>query len=186
MAYATVEDVRRVLGKENLTVDQTTLITRLILSATAQIDTETGQFFETRNLTFKTEAPDLHTRKLFFPAKVQSITSITEDGELLVEGNDEDFIIYDFWAVREDGRFWDIEPQRTVVIGVFGPVTTPADIVQACAEIAGMMSGLNQVSFVEGDGIAQSIVVTNLPAYVQKILKTHTIQRFSSQNYRFV
>ena len=176
--YVTKDEVKRHIGLRTTTTDQDAAIDDAIGDASDHIDAETRTFWDQRDLTITTEAVFRNQRRLFMPAPIISITSITEAGVALDTAN---FVIYRTWIEKVNtafteitGRFeiggpvWSRVQQDIVVVGRFGYKTneTPRDIKLITKELAGVFSGLKTRSFISDDGIASTVVVTEIPTWV--------------------
>jgi len=170
--YTTSSPVLRALGIQNPSTEQTLLVNESIEGASRFVDNDTNEIWNTRSLTVLTEAVE-HQRKLFMPFKIQSITTVKEGvrgGQPGVLLSVDDFHVYRSYLEKDAGVFWSREQLDIEVVGIFGPVTTDADIVRATVEIASQMAQLKKRSFVNQDGIEQTVLQTALPDFVKDIL----------------
>ncbi len=178
--YVTLAEVKRHIGLTSSIVDQDTKLTEMIGFASDHIDTETRKFWDKRTLTVTTEAVFRNQKKLFMPAPIISIASITEAGVAL---DTTVFKIYKDWLEKTGssfaevtGRFeiggpvWSRVQQDIVVKGDFGHDPTPRDIKLLAAEIVGIFAGMKTRSFTQDDGVERTVLVTALPEWVNQKL----------------
>lgn len=180
--YVTLAETKLHVGLRSTTTDQDAKLTDAIGDASDHVDSETRTFWDQRDLTITTEAIFANQRKLFMPAPIISITSITEAGVLIDPTN---FKVYRTWIEKLNssfsevtGRFeiggpvWSRVQQDIVVVGRFGYKTneTPRDIKLITKELAGVFSGLKTRSFVSDDGVASTVLVTEIPDWVDRKL----------------
>ena len=94
MALCTVSDVEKVLGVDLGTTDETTVTNLLIPTVEAAISNFLG--YDPNYSSSITEKFDGdRTEDLFLSrSPVVSVTSVTEDGSVLTEGNDQDYVLY--------------------------------------------------------------------------------------------
>jgi hypothetical protein len=180
--YCSVADVQRVAGRSSLSALETSALGDWIVRASEFVDRFCGTWFEPRTKTIKTEAVRLDQVRLFLPAKLLSLTSLVEDGGTLTL--DSDFYSYEWWLEKNGRQAWTTEQRSVVAVGSFGYATTPAEIVEAAAQIAATMAGYKQRSYVSGDGVAASVLISILPDYVRETLEMH--RRPDADEQRFL
>ena len=94
MALCTVSDVEKVLGVDLGSTDESTFTNLLIPTVEASITNYLG--YDPNYSASITEKFDGdRTEDLFLSrSPVVSVTSVTEDGTALTEGNDQDYVLY--------------------------------------------------------------------------------------------
>lgn len=174
--YVTRVKVKEHAGISAAVTDLDTKIDNMIGFASSHIDRETRQFWEKRTLTITTEAVFRNQRKLFMPARIISITSVTEAGVAL---DVTEFKVYGSWLEKTNssfteitGRFeiggpvWSRIQQDIVVVGDFGYDPTPPDIELLTAEVTAVFAGVKTRSFTQDDGVERTVLVNALPDWV--------------------
>ncbi len=189
--YCTADDVKAATSRWSSYTDQSEArVNNAIMRASAIIDDQTGQWFDLRHLQVKTQPHTSTQRKLFMPAPVVTIDSITESGATLDASTQ--ILIYGSWlekvtptppALISASFNWAVGQQNVVVSGYFGYSTVPLDIVQACAHIAGMILGMVERSYVTGDGSAGAALVNSFPPWVKEILTRRTRTQLQYQPF---
>ena len=109
MALCTVSDVEKVLGVDLGTTDETTVTNLLIPTVEAAISNFLG--YDPNYSSSITEKFDGdRTEDLFLSrSPVVSVTSVTEDGSVLTEGNDQDYVLYaNLGRLRKQKMFQEI------------------------------------------------------------------------------
>ena len=105
MALCTVSDVEQVLGVDLSTTDESTVTNLLIPTVEAAISNFLG--YDPKYSASITEKFDGdRTEDLFLSrSPVESVTSVTEDGTTLTEGNGDDYVLYaNLGRLRKVGR----------------------------------------------------------------------------------
>ena len=105
MALCTVSDVEKVLGVDLGSTDESTVTNLLIPTVEASITNYLG--YDPNYSASITEKFDGdRTEDLFLSrSPVVSVTSVTEDGSTLTEGNDQDYVLYsNLGRLRKIGR----------------------------------------------------------------------------------
>jgi hypothetical protein len=186
MAYAALANTKLFLGVEDDKRDSA--ITQMITRAQGIVDQWTGTFFDDRPAkTVKTQAMPGNGRYLFMPANIQSVTSITEGGTLLVQGPDDDYVAWDTYIEKVKFSSWDPRTSRAmagwskkskdvVVVARLGFLAVPTDIEQLTMEIVGVMGGWKTKSFTQDDGVERTVVLTEMPKPVQDIVEYRRIR----------
>ncbi len=190
MAYCTSDQVRAQANRADaFTTLETTRVTDAIAQAQAFIDDRTGTWFDDRNVTVKTECISDKQDKLFMPAPIISVTSLTEDGTALVAGADQDYLSYGalgyFRKMKNSQNFlvgnifnpwsmWSQNPQAIVFVGHLGFTTVPSDIAQVCALLAGIYMGIIERTYTTPDGVIGAVRTLKLPQWAEDVLENRT------------
>ncbi len=176
--YATLDEVKRHIGLASSVVDQDQKLNDMIGFASDYIDTHTRTFWDQRDLTVTTEAVFSNQRRLFMPAPIVSITSVTEAGVAIATA---DFKVYRTWLEKLNTSFaevssrfeiggpvWSRIQQDIVVVGRFGYATglTPRDIKLLCVELVGVFAGMKTKSFTQDDGVERTVLTNAIPEWV--------------------
>tara|TARA_R100000353_G_scaffold176121_1_gene149287 strand:- start:1052 stop:1690 length:639 start_codon:yes stop_codon:yes gene_type:complete len=145
MALCTVSDVESIIGVDLSTTLESTVTNSLIPFADQIIKTYLGYDIEASNQTevlFGDNNREINLKHI----PVNSITSITEDGNSLTEGNESDFVFHSNGRVeRVLGRWSGAKPKNITVVYNAGYSTIPDDIKFTSARISAriLMSSLN-------------------------------------------
>lgn len=67
---------------------------------------------------------------------IQEIDSVIEDGDILVAGDDEDYVLGQYGQLIRRGRKWKTGPQIVTITYTHGYATLPDDIVAICTRAA--------------------------------------------------
>ena len=179
--YCTAAQVLEMAGRSSTDTKNATLIGEMEPRVRAIIDNETHNWFIPKSKTIYCKASTAYQDKLFMPAPVISITSVCEEESAL--GVDEYIIGPGGLWLELDGGYWSDQNYKSAdgtlryairVIGSFGCSTVPKDVEQAAAELCAVFAGLKTKTFITGEGIAQTVNLTNAPEYVRSILGIHT------------
>lgn len=185
--YTTQAAVLRTLGITGASASQKTLVDEAIVEGSQWVDTFTGQWWNQRTQTILTEAVTPRQKKLFMPAHIISITSVKEGvsgglaGVALDAG---DFHIYNDYLEIDGATPWSMDQLDIEVVGSFGYTATPTDIVRAASDVAAQFTGLRKRAFTQDDGIEQTILITDLPAHSQDVLKARVKYSFLNQPFK--
>lgn len=145
MALCTVGDVETILGIDLSSTLESTVTNSLIPFADQIIKTYLGYDIEVGDQSETTFGGN--NREIILKhIPVNSITSITEDGNSLTEGNENDFVFHSNGRVeRVLGRWSGAKPKNVVISYNAGYSTIPNDIKFTSARISAriLMSSLN-------------------------------------------
>ncbi len=145
MALCTVSDVESIIGVDLSTTLESTVTNSLIPFADQIIKTYLGYDVEASNQTevlFGDNIRELNLKHI----PVNSITSITEDGNTLTEGNENDFVFHSNGRVERVGNRWSgAKPRNITVVYNAGYSTIPVDIKFTSARISAriLLSSMN-------------------------------------------
>ena len=165
--YVTAEEVRLHVGLERLGADQEKKVLAAIADASAEVESRTGTWWDKRKVTVTTAAVEQNQKKLFMPAPIISVVSVTVSGVAL------DAALYRAGAKHlemVDGSCWTRTPQAVVVVAYLGNEITPDDIKRATKEIAGAYSGLKTKTYATNDGVQMTVTHTSLATWAEDIL----------------
>ena len=149
MALCTVSDVEKVLGVDLGTTDETTVTNLLIPTVEAAISNFLG--YDPNYSASITEKFDgERTEDLFLSrSTVVSVTSVTEDGSVLTEGNDQDYVLYaNLGRLRKIGREkWSAAKLQNITVvysagysdSESSAENVPGDIKYVCARATGKL-----------------------------------------------
>jgi hypothetical protein len=135
--FCTVADVGSFLQIEISDADKVSSCERAITAATNAIKNYCHQeieFVADDEYTFDVWAPSFNLVLPEMP--VISVASITEDGDVLTEGDDEDYVVANHGQLIRRGARWTDGPQKVVVVYTHGYETIPGDIVEVCTRAA--------------------------------------------------
>lgn len=148
MAYATADELRRLLRLESFTEDDTATAELLIELAQGVIEDETGQALEQSETTVTLDGPTENdspfqggtgSRKLILPrwpvAAVAAVT-LTEDQEDLAFGQDEDYTWSAAGILHRRGSDWPCHDRAIEVTYTAGYTTIPAGLKRLCLRLA--------------------------------------------------
>lgn len=149
----TIGDVELFLQIDISDSSDTSSCIRAIEEATAAIKSYCGQEIASgeSTLDFDIWVP---RRFILLPElPVNSVTSVVEDDEDLVEGRDEDYVLAQHGKLYRVGGFWSTGPQIVEVTWTHGYTQIPEDIVGVCARAASRayQAGLKSASM---DGLS--------------------------------
>jgi len=145
MALCSYSDVEAIVGIDFSSTVQTSITNNFIPYSDKIIKTYIGYDIEAGNKTetiFGNNMRELSLKHL----PVNSITSVTEDGNTLTEGNEEDFVVHPNGRLeRVLSRWSGSKPRNVVVVYNAGYSTIPEDIRFTSARISARMvlSALN-------------------------------------------
>lgn len=192
MAYCSVDDVKLAANRwTDLGTDADTRAQAAIARAQAIVDQRTGTWWDQRHLRVTTEPINPRQKRLFMPAPVISLDSVTEDGLDITSS----VLNYVNWLEKStsaafpwpgDGyaaNAWSTNQQSVVVEGQFGWASTPDDIVQVTAHIAAMLLGWVEKSFTTADGLTASIRDLALPDWVKDTLDSRRSEAYDTQAF---
>ena len=128
----------------------------------------------------------------FSPLHIQSITSVTNDGVVLAEGPDDDFVTWPWFLERvRSGRFgreflthsgFTSLPQKLVIVGNFGYAAVDDDIKFIAAEAALIMAGLKRNTFETNEGVEASVLLTDMGGLAKDLIedkkRRHNVEPF--------
>ena len=149
MALCTVSDVEKVLGVDLGTTDETTVTNLLIPTVEAAISNFLG--YDPNYSASITEKFDGdRTEDLFLSrSPVVSVTSVTEDGSVLTEGNDQDYVLYaNLGRLRKIGREkWSAAKLQNITVvysagysdSESSAENVPSDMKYICARATGRL-----------------------------------------------
>lgn len=179
MAYCDEEDVKQAANRwTDLGTDAATRVEVAIEQATKFIDQQTGTFFEQRILQVTTEPLSNQQKRLFMPAPVISLTSVTEGGVDITTS----VLNYVKWLEKNasaalpwpgevnPASFWKYSQQSVVIVGTFGYAATPKDINAITAFIAAASLGWVEKSFVDANGLSQAFRDNSFPPWVNQVI----------------
>jgi hypothetical protein len=175
--YCTRNDLQKKLG--NYSDNNNDYFDACITDASRMIDEYTGTFFYSMAInstidrfSLSPEGLEFNDRgdRLYFPAPIISITSITEGGVALTE--DTDFYVYSGERyIKRDT--WSSERKSIVIAGSIGYAAAPADIKRVCLEIAGVLSGVETRAVMDGAGDMIDVIKNSVPSWAWKHLNKH-------------
>ncbi|MEW2631790.1 hypothetical protein AB0903_09055 [Streptomyces sp. NPDC048389] len=161
MAYASSEDLRRLLREESFTAEQTATAELLLELAQGVIEEEAGQALESSEDTVILDGPaeddsqyqaGTGTRKLILPRwPVTAVASVTiaEDDELLVFGKDEDYTWSASGILHRRGAFWPSHQRAIEVVYTAGFTTVPPSLKRMALRLA--MVGWSNPEFLSAE-----------------------------------
>lgn len=149
------------------------------------VDRETGTWFNVRDLTITTQGNPIGSATLFLPAKPIDLESVVEDEVTLVSGAEEDYLSFGFW-LEIFGSHWSTEPQSVVLTGTFGLEECPEEIREATAQIAAILGGWMNRTYVDGEGVAEASVLGAIPKVIKETINGHKRMTFDSQPFLIV
>lgn len=109
-------------------------------------------------------------KKIWCPAPVISISSLTEDDTAQTENTD--FYLYKSVGKIEADGYFSSERRIIKLTGVFGYATIPADIHEAALLIAQTLSGLATTTYLDENGQLDEVIKSNVPGWVWRLLKS--------------
>ncbi|MFJ8863617.1 hypothetical protein ACIRD8_35020 [Streptomyces sp. NPDC102451] len=149
MAYATADELRRMLREESFTEDDTATAELLIELAQGVIEDETGQALEQSEDTVTLDGPAENdersqngtgSRKLILPrwpvTDVASVSLTDDDGEDLVFGKDRDYTWSAAGILHRRGGDWPGHQRAIEVTYTAGYSTIPAGLKRLCLRLA--------------------------------------------------
>ena len=152
----------------------------IIENASKIVDELTSQWFDARALTIQTQPCRDGQIRLFMPAPIVSITSLTESGSVLQPSQ---FVAYERWIEKSwtnplpvagwggPGRSWRCGQLNITAVGTFGYSTPPGDIVEATAYIAAAIMGIRAEVKISPSGAQSSALLGSLPQYIRDALE---------------
>ena len=190
--YLSLADARDLYGIPTDDTESDAGINKTLQRATALIDAWTHAWWDKRTVTIRTRAITDRQRKLFLPAHVITITSVKEDGVALLP---DEFIVGPSW-LEKPSSFWfhgfetvvgvSIKP-GIEIIGDLGwkrnLTVVPEEIQAAVGEIANIMGGWRKRTIIQDDGIERTVLLTDLPDWVQDIIFSHKLGRLRQQDF---
>jgi hypothetical protein len=179
-SYATAAESARLAGIKNPTEAQTTALQEVLPGASAQVDAWTKTWWDKRRVTFRTNAVEPYQSRLFMPAKILSIVSITIGTTSPTVVDPADFTVFNRW-VRLKSGYWTREPLAIQIVGDLGETIVPEDIKLLTKALAASMSGLAKKSYITADGIQATVNTTSIPEWAQKIIDSNRFDRSVSQ-----
>lgn len=135
--FCTVVDVEKLLQINITDADQIASCERAIEEATAAIKNYCNQEIEQHvddEIAIDVWAPRWNIVLPQMP--VISVASVVEDGETLVEGDDEDYMLAQYGQLVRRGARWAVGPQIVTVTYTHGYAMLPDDIVAVCTRAA--------------------------------------------------
>lgn len=177
-AYANLAELKAYTGLETEVVQQDQFLTAMLVRASQRIDTWTRTFWDKRTLVVTTEATSDHQQRLFMPAHILSIASVTQGGIALAT---EDFYAYATWLELEGRLPWSNLQQDIVVAGDFGFKTVPDDVKLATLEIASILSGIKTKTMITDEGVERTVTLTTMPGWVREIVAARRLVEFVAQ-----
>lgn len=192
-SYCSEADVQAATSRwANYTTPAGARVDQAIINASKMVDQQTNKWFDNRHLLVKTQPCVPNQTKLFMPANIISLDSVTETGVALNVSTQ--VLAYSTWIEKvytsaPSNLFnscwpaWVPGQQNISVQGHFGYSAVPQDIVQATAHIAGMILGMVERQYTTGDGAAGAALVLKLPAWVKTILINNTLGGIHTQPF---
>jgi hypothetical protein len=176
--YATLAELKRRVGQEKDQNDQDDLLRDVLVDSSALFDEWTNTWWNKRSVTITTDAHSSPQIKLFMPAPIISVTSITEDDKLIDAA---DYHVYADY-IEKDGRYsWSTTQQGIVVVAVLGFTTIPKDARAVTLEIASMLSGMRTKSFTMDDGVERTVFLSDMPDWVKTKVERSRLRKYSGQ-----
>lgn len=171
--YITVTELQNYINQTDPSAAQTTFLGTVVTHASRYVDHFTGTWFDNRTTqTIKTQAAFVDQKRLFMPAKIISITSITETGVLIAAT---DYVIYKHWIEKKFLSTWSNLQLDIVVIGAFGYAAVPSDIKAACLEVGAAMSQMRKKSWVDEAGNAGVSIVNSISPWARETLQGYKL-----------
>lgn len=164
--YITVAEARRHVGLEALKGEQEKILTEAIADASAEVERQTGTWWDKRKVSVTTAAVEPGQKRLFMPARIIDIESVTVDGVLFDASL---YFVFGQHLEMSDGAAWTRKRQAIVVVGNMGKENVPGDIKRATKEVAAAYSGLKTKTYTQFDGVQNTVADTAIAAWVEKI-----------------
>lgn len=181
-AYCTEADVKAVATDWTPpTTGWGSRVTDAITRASAMMDTNCNQWFDSRAVTVTTQTCTPNQRRLFLPARMISLTSVTENGQP-VSG----VFAYPTYLEKPLGCPWLPGQQNIVVSATMGFATPPQDIVLCTAWLTAIMLNLVQKQYMAPSGQQSSTPVSSLPKDMQKIIAQQALVGLHQQPFLIV
>jgi hypothetical protein len=165
----------------------------IIINASKLIDEWTSSWFDARSVVVSTEACRDGQRKLFVPAPIISVASLTENGQALPSSS---YVVYRKWIEKRwsnpypvagypgaPGLSWSRGQLNIVLTGVLGHPTPPADIVEATAFVAATIMGIRSEIKQSPSGHQSASLLTSLPDYIQATVRRHAMVGLHQQPF---
>lgn len=184
-SYATAAETARFAGIKDPTPTQTAQLQEVLPGASAQVDAWTKTWWDKRLVTFKTNAGEPNQSRLFMPAKILAITSVTVGTTNPTVVDPDDYTIFNRW-LRMKAGFWTREALAIQIVGNFGETVVPDDIKLLTKGLAAAESGLAKRSYITGDGIQATVTTTSIPEWAQKIIDSNRFDLMLPQPFVFV
>lgn len=158
-ALCTVEDVEAQYNNgDSYNTNDITVVENMINLATQYAETYIGRHIKVRS-TDTTETFDVEprTQDIFltnFP--IISVTSITEDGDALTEGEDEEYLEYaNTGKLYRNDAYWTKGRKKLVAVYKGGYATVPDNLFQWCVEVVGFMFETKEDGNVKSERVGQ-------------------------------
>lgn len=191
MAYCNADDVKQAANRwTDLGTSAATRVAAAITQAQRFVDQQTGTFFEQRTLQVVTEPISNAQKRLFMPAPVIALTSVTEGGTDITTS----VFNYVKWLEKNAGlvgvpfpgdpptpNYWLYQQQSVVILGTFGFAATPDDIVAVTAFIAASLLGWVEKSYVDANGLSYAFRDNVFPPWVQQTIDDRKFSPFDVQ-----
>lgn len=195
--YCSVQDIKDALARSKQGgTENDTFYGVLASGASRSLDRETGTWWDDRDVTVKTQAFKDGQRKLFLPAPVISLTSVTEGGSTLTE--DTDFFTFGthlelgssnfprLAGSPRPGRGWSTQAKGVVVVGHLGYEAVPPEIRILTARMAAYMSGHAERDVISFDGTAQGLPAVQWPKDIEQAFTSLRPGQLSPQRWTWV
>lgn len=161
LAYAlcSVADVEKQHnGGAAYSANDTAVVENMINLATKYAENYIGRHIKTRS-SADSETLDIEagTQDIFlsnFP--IVSITSVTEDGDTLTEGENNDYLKYENTGkLYKNNGYWVAGRKKVVVVYTGGYATVPDELKQWCIEVVGYMFDSKQDGNLTSERVGQ-------------------------------
>ncbi len=192
--YATRDEVKKHVEIEDSNRDA--LIDATLPRASRMIDrwtrVPTDGWSDLQGKTITTQAAREGQQLLFLPLRIQSITSVTQNGILLTEGADDDFVTWDWYLEQIHGgrvgrKFfshagWTSLQQKIVIVGNFGFAAIPDEVNLMAVEATAIISGLKKNVFETNEGSEGAVLLTDMPQWVKdavgSVKRRHAVEPY--------
>jgi hypothetical protein len=159
-SYCTAAQIKQIAGiaAEDDDTNRTALLTDMLVRIDALIEQSLGTWFFNLAKTYYVEAPHERCERIWFPAPIITVSSITVRG-LALDLTSDCILEKAIGAIkRPAGVYWDTgmyddEVQvhyPTKVVGTFGYAAVPKDVELVAADMGAILGGLKKKTFTTG------------------------------------
>jgi len=176
--YSALSDLQIRIGDASTSTTNQAMIEDAIENASRIIDDYTNSFFYTKALTDEYidasgisdnglyMSPNLD--RIYAPAPIISVTSISEDGAILVKNSD--YYIYKTGYLLRNGN-WSSTIRGIIFNGSIGYSAAPRSIKEACVTLAIGIARLGKRALMDENGGLQGLIQDNsIPKWVWNVL----------------
>ena len=171
--YADVQLFRSYSGQTDAKAALDTYFRQLLKAASRMLDRDTGRWYDQRAATITTQGTG-RSRRLFLPAQIVELTSVTESGTVLTEATD--FYRHDSW-LDKPGAYWSPITDDVVIVGKFGMLSTPEDVKILTCGIAAAVGEYRKRTYVAEDGTVAEVPTNSLPKIIKDEIVRLTFRR---------